>query len=550
MHTNRMREIAVYSANRAMHAELLPSGLWHHHDIRNNFYDAVYMIAVSYDETCEVPFDRRTAIERAELVLGNVLELQDKTTELKGHWPLNLNPLPSEAKANPLPAELMGLLMVYFFERYGDKLSESLQAKFPKAFQALYEADFYKQPLQHYHHHEAKYTAGKLIYGQLFSDEQLLADGLQSLRDTLARIKQVGMTEYGCLPWFWHWVQAFTAAYELAEQKEIRIALSEMLDYLWQQRTRLYWQGAWVGAHSRGLPHDLPADGNVLFDYVQYGDFAFPTAVPRIEFAGLLYYAAPEQATAELNGRVYPYEIKQQVPPKPEASNYEALHSYVYMEESYAAGGMWERATEFDNEQQRWNITLPATGNGEANRAYFFHPGMYFGGTDSEDWRHQSNIEQVVMDKGAVMSVYPITADDEHQYIVGCLPKGEWLADERALFGKCGQVYVAVYLHQTYKRELREAAWRVISSGASQAVAMEAVSDKAAQSRGIDSLEQFAATMRVNAPTFKMDETEGIIVQAEYTALAGQTLSLQRQNNGQYNRLVNNTNISFAAYSV
>ena len=34
------------------------------------------------------------------------------------------------------------------------------------------------------------------------------------------------------------------------------------------------------------------------------------------------------------------------------------LHSYVYITESFAIGGMWERIREFDNEQHRWDVAF------------------------------------------------------------------------------------------------------------------------------------------------------------------------------------------------
>ena len=95
------------------------------------------------------------------------------------------------------------------------------------------------------------------------------------------------------LPWFWHWTQAFTCALELMEEPELKRELHELLDELWSLRTFYYLKGAWVGAHSRGWPHDAPRDANVLHDYVQFGDFSLPE-MPRTEYAGFLFHEAPE----------------------------------------------------------------------------------------------------------------------------------------------------------------------------------------------------------------------------------------------------------------
>jgi len=544
MYTTRMKEIVTFAANRASKLDKLPSGLWHHHDIRNNFYDASYIIAAAVDQSIKVDFDRQQAIQEAEQVMLNVLRLQDRQPDSAtyGHWPLRLEPSPTEAKVNPLPAELMGLLMVYFYKQYNEHLSAALRIEFEAAFATLYNSNFYKVPLQYYHHHEAKYTAAKLIYGTMFADEELLKDGYESLVATIGRIKEVGMTEYGCLPWFWHWVQAFTSAYYIAQDKQVREALHEMLDYLWKTRAIFYWKGAWIGAHSRGLPHDLPADGNMLFDYVQFGDFPFPTDLPRMEYAGFLFYEAPERAKAVIQNRKYPHEVKQLVPAKPEASNYEVLHSYVYMDNSFAAGGMWERATEFDNEQHRWSITLPASGDGSANRVYFFHPGEHFGGVESNDWRHQSNSEQVLLHKGAVLALYPI-AQDEADYIVGCLPKGTWIQDEQALFGQCGDVYIAVYLEQKYTAEERSTAWRIISRGSSNSAAVEAINVEEAAQLNIANLEQFAAAMREKPAVFSNGRV------GEYCTLANDKLVINLDNESA-RCLINDHKVSFDEYRV
>ena len=39
----------------------------------------------------------------------------------------------------------------------------------------------------------------------------------------------------------------------------------------------------------------------------------------------------------------------------------EEAHTYVFITPDYAVGGIWERIREFDNEQKRWDITLPLT---------------------------------------------------------------------------------------------------------------------------------------------------------------------------------------------
>ena len=241
---------------------LLSSGLLFHHDIRDNFYYASYLFAASQEEAIPFDGDRVQAKLKAEGILLHVLELQDQNEEsvTYGHWPLHLRPTPQEAPKNTLPVELMGSLMVYFYQRYSDNLSESLRNLFALALLHIYRSNFYRKPSEHYNHHEAKYTAAKLILGQLYEDMALLEDGCQSLRSTLNRVTSIGMSEYGGLPWFWHWVQAFTCAWELMKDGEIKAELARLLDYLWEVRSTYYLGGAWVGPHSRIWPHDMPKD--------------------------------------------------------------------------------------------------------------------------------------------------------------------------------------------------------------------------------------------------------------------------------------------------
>lgn len=544
MFEQRLNEIVFHTACMAARRPLRESGLWHHGDIRNNFYDASYIIAAAADTTMELPFDRMEAVERAERVLLQVVRLQDRTpgSATYGHWPLGLDPDPAEAKPNPLPAELMGLLMAYFVKRYRHVLSESLQAEFRIAFETLYRSDFYRTPLYHYHHHEAKYTAAKLIYGTMFGDAGLLDDGIACLKATLDRIKSAGMTEYGCLPWFWHWIQAFACAFHCVERQDIKDMLAEMLDFLWEERAAFYWKGTWIGAHSRGLAHDIPSDGNVLFDYVQFGDFSFPETVPRVEYAGLLFYPAPDSVRALAVGRSFPAEVKKLVPPKPEASAYETLHSYVYVEEHYAVGGMWERTLEFDNEQHRWSATLPLTGNGDANKAFFFHPGAGFAGEDSADWRHQSEVEEVLLHRNVVMALYPIS-DEGPDYIVGCLPKGRWLDQDRAIFGQCGDVYIAVYLMQPYRMTLTDRAWRVISPGRANGVVMEVVDGRAARQAGMADLESFASARLATKAVFDQEK-----LAASYETTSGDVLELRCDRRDAVKRSVNGVPVRFDGY--
>lgn len=522
-YAQRQREIIQKVALEAQALPLLDSGLWFHDDVRNNFYYASYLFAAAVDDSMLPEAEREQARQTAEAVLLETVLLQNRQpgTRLYGHWPLGLNPLPREAAPHELPAEIMGSLLVWFCRHYNGQLSAALRVALHTATGHIYRSGFFRKEVVHYGHHEAKYTAAKLIFGQLFGDEELRADGVASLEQTLSHIRAKGMPEYGSLPWFWHWVQAFTCAWELEADSGVQALLGEMLDYLWLVRSDFYLRGAWAGAHSRGWPHDVPADRNVLHDYVQFGDFPLNGNMPRTEYAGFLFYEAPAQAREAALNRREPVEMKkltQKVNPG-ESKEQPLLHSYAYITDSYAAGGLWERVEEFDNEQLRWAYSLPVSGEGEVNRLYFFHPGE---GYRAGDPRHQSAYMEVLYHKGTVLSLFPVPEGAENT-VVGVLPKGDWLEQEQALYGLVRGVYFAVWLSRAYQLTSREDYMEVTAAGMPGGVAVEAIAAAEAAEKGISSLAEFAAALSARKPVF----TAGAVLSAEYTALGGDLLRLE-----------------------
>ncbi|WP_151735038.1 hypothetical protein [Paenibacillus tengchongensis] len=542
----RRQEIILKIAVAAQSRELLPGGLWFHDDVRNNFYYASYLLAAAADASLDVPFGREDAKRKAEAVLLETVLLQNRVpgTSLYGHWPLNLSPVPRAASPHALPAELMGSLMVWFCAKYGSHLGAGLRVAFHTAIGHVYRSGFFRRPVEAFNHHEAKSTAAKLIFGKRFNDEELREDGKRSLITTLKHLRSQGMPEYGALPWFWHWVQAFTCAWELEEETEISQLLAVILDELWQVRAEWYLRGAWVGAHSRGWPHDMPADGNVLHDYIQFGDFELPAALPRTEYAGLLFYEAPEAARRTALNRRAPVEIKKLVHKVPAGSSApeQPLHSYAYITKDFAAGGMWERQEEFDNEQLRWSLSFPVRGDGLGNQLYFFHPGA---GYREGDPRHQSESMEVLYHQNTVLGLFPVPRDNKTA-ASGVLPHGEWLQKPGAMFGRIGSVYVAVFLPESY--ELREYAayLGVILPAGAGGVAVEALSSALAAKRGIHSLDQFAEVMSQRAPVFAADDEP----EAEYRNWWNERLTLRIAGTGETEAYVNGSLISFDDYTV
>ncbi|WP_068784855.1 hypothetical protein [Paenibacillus phocaensis] len=500
---SRMGEIVRLAAERAWRQPLLDSGLWFHGDLRDNYYYASYLFAAAVRSEGPLSFDRAAGRRRAEQVLLRVLQLQNReeASPTYGHWPLGLDPSPELAAAHVLPVELMGSLMAYFVKCYGEDLSPELAMRFEEALSHVYRSGFYRQPLRDYNHHEAKYTAAKLIFGRRYGDAALFADGRESLRQTLAHIRREGMAEYGALPWFWHWIQAFTCAWALVDDAEVKAELRDMLDHLWSVRATYYFKGAWVGAHARGWPHDAPRDANVLHDYVQFGDFKLPEAMPRTEYAGLLFREAPEHARLRALGRKEGAESRMALL-KEIGGVKQRLHSYAYITDQYAVGGLWERVEEFDNEQLRWLYSLPIRGE-KGNQLYFFHPGKGYdpAGTDP---RHQSEWTEVLYHKNVVMAVYSLPEDVPGQ-IFGVLPEGEWRFAANGIFGKVEETYFAVYVSRAYQVRERDGYLQIEAHGRKLAVVVEAMGVPEAGKRGIPGLDGFASEWMSRAPRFEID---------------------------------------------
>ncbi|WP_435924732.1 hypothetical protein [Paenibacillus sp. DYY-L-2] len=553
VYEQRMNQIVHAVAEKAWNQPLLPSGLWFHGDVRDNFYYASYLFAaaVDSDSAAELPFERREAKKRAEQVLDRVLGLQQRDPDrpMYGHWPLNLDPEPDAAAPHELPVELMGSLMAWFRRRYEREIDGRLAAELEASLEHIYRGGFYRKPLTVCNHHEAKYTAAKLIFGQLFKDSELLEDGKNSLKETLRRLRMDGMAEYGCLPWFWHWVQAFNCALEFAEDPGLRGNLEELLDELWSLRAAYYLRGAWAGARSRAWPHDAPKDGNPLHDFVQFGDFELPVEMPRTEYAGFLFYEAPEAARQKALQRSEPSEVRKVLRKTVDGTKRE-LHSYAYVTEHFAAGGLWERVREFDNEQLRWMFSLPVRQGGKGNQLYFFRPGEGYD-PSGLDPRHQSGRMEVLYHQNVTLALFPPRErndDREAGEVVGVLPEGEWICEPEALFGKAEGVLFAVFLSGRYEIRPMSGYSLVVCSAASVGVVVEALPVKEADQRGVRCLEDFAAWMAERKPAFELGGTSFAV---DYNGvMTGDTLSLAGSSLGDFDPLVNGQRISFGNYTV
>lgn len=548
---SRLAEVRLKTAAAAWSEPLLDSGFWTHGDIRNNFYAASALFAICGDPEVEAPCDRQAGKELASGVLLKVLALQDGDpgSATYGHWPLGLHPEPRLAPINTLPAELMGCLLIWFADRYGAEMEPRLAQAVATAIDRLYGSAYYRVAQRTFGHHEAKYTATKLLLGDRYADSGLLEAGLLDLRLTLARVREQGMAEYGALPWFWHWVQAFACVKDVVKDPAVRSEAAELLDALWTYRARHYLGGAWSGGRMRSLPADLPRDGNVAFDYVQFGDFALPDSLPRVEYAGFLLHEAPASARQAALDRSATAETKRRIHPVGETRT--PLHSYLFRTSGFAVGGLLERAAEFDNEQHRWEVTLPLAAVEGANRLYFFPSED---GYSPGDPRHASEGGETLFHRGTAIALYPKTGAG----IAGVLPKGEWIFRERAWFGYASGVLLAVYpfgdckaVESASRFDCEGAPGRhgfvVEAADAEQAAKRLSIAAEGTDCSGL--LRDYADLMEGRGPSWKCEEASGDAFDVVYETLDGDRLELAATAGEPPLRRLNGADLGLADYA-
>jgi hypothetical protein len=533
----RIDRVIIQMAEAAWAQPLRSSGLWHHNDIRNNFYDAAYMFAAAVDNRLPVSFDRDAAMKMARSVFMQVLSLQDRQPDSPtyGHWPLHLGDNPELAEKNTLPAELMGCLMVYWHHRYEAHMDEELAEMFEQAIQVMYKSGFYRIPQKTFSHHEAKYTSLKLLFGYRYQDSELLAAGREDLRLTIQRVMNEGMTEYGALPWFWHWIQSLTCAYSYIGDSGIRDELASLLELLWSYRADHYLNGAWIGGRMRSLPVDLPRDQNVAFDYVQFGDFELPKPLQRVEFAGFLYYEASEevrQLALNREPRTLNYSIIPAVSEVP-------LHQSIYRTKHAATGGILERVTEFDNEQHRWEITLPLSEAEGANRLYLFAQGE---GYVQGDPRHESSAGELLFYKHTVIGLYG--KDDSTRQIVGVLPKGAWLLrDNNRAYVELQHLYMAVFMpgQLSISASSDFVALESLGQALGNGYVVELIEKSMASEYSIHTIDEFIEAMEQREPQWRIGEDQ---LSVSYCTIGGDELSLSIDDRGEAVRGFRKSSIS------
>jgi len=433
-------------------------------------------------------------------------------------------PEPIKAETNSLPVEFFGSFLLHFSEKYKGTFSEKLQEEVNKVLKSIYYSNLKSRKPEIFNHHETKIFVIQLMYGQYFNDAAMKHNGFCYLKAVYDHTAEYGIREYGSLPWLWHWIQSVTFAQEYLRDEPIKEVLTNLLNLLWKERAAFYLKGAWVGAHSRCLPHDVPNDENTLIDYIQFGDFPMPSSITRLEAAGFLSYQVPEPIHELAVNRLQPVEVKKRIQLVTGEEEKDSLHHYAYITSSYAIGGMWERTEEYLNEQHRWDISLPVKNNDTINQVYFFHPGDGYQ-EDIQDERHQSRYCEVLFHKNVVCALYHGFPNESHPFIVGFLPKGEWLQDGKNLYGRVGDVFIAIHLANPFSLIEKGRNLLVKSFGSSNGIAIEVLSEYEINSRNIHNFMEFTQYMESQTFIFELQGGDELAIQ--YQTTQGDQLKLE-----------------------
>ena len=539
------------AAEKALHLPLVKEHYWFLDDIRDNFYYAMHLYAATEEDRISLTMDKESAKRLAEMVLINSIKLQDQDPKspMFGHWPLSLHPEPLEAEKNTLPVELFASLLLHFYEKFKVTFSEDLYIEINNALTTIYQSKLKDRVPELFNHHETKIFVIQLMFGQFFHDDKMKNNGYYHLRALYRHLTEYGLREYGALPWLWHRIQSLTFAHEYINDEPIKQILTDLLNFFWKERSAFYLKGAWVGAHSRGLPHDIPKDDNTLIDYIQFGDFPMPSSISRLEGAGFLSYQVPESIRERALNHDQPVEIKKQIRlySEEEKIEREELHHYVYITSSFAIGGMWERTKEYLNEQHRWDISLPVEHNNTINQVYFFHPGEGYH-SSMEDGRHQSPYSEVLFHKNVVCALYN-DLPKETQFIVGYLPNGEWLKGEKDLYGKIGEVYVAIHLANPISLIEKDSHLLVKSVGNTNGVVIEVLTTHEVKSLNIQNPGELKNYMESFKVDFKIKGGDVFVI--DYITTQGERLELKYDSSQEkVTRLIDDQVISFKDYQI
>jgi hypothetical protein len=543
---HRRIRLLQLAASFAMNLPLHPSGLWFLTDLRDNVYYAIHLFAAAKEHKIhEGPEWKDQAEKLSFRILMLCLRLQDRRVDSPtyGHFPMKLSEELNNSSINPMTAEFLGIVLHYFEHQYARLLPPELAEELSEALTHLYRCGAYRERENCYDHHSSKHCALHFIQAIRFGDEVLLSSAQHRLILMIDYARTNGWKEYGSLPWLWHWIQAWDLAWQISEL-QFKDSIEQLLLLLWNERADFYLRGAWVGAHSRGLPHDVPQDKNQWIDYIHFGDIMPPQQIARLEAAAFVQYTLPEQLIARATKRDQPVEIKRLVPNA--KAGHESLHHYVYITEQYALGGMWERTEQFQNEQHRWDISFPADdSSSRVNQAFFFHPGeLYADG----DFRHESRNQEIVLYRNTIIAGFSLPKESDLR-ILGVLPPGDVRAWENGLILQYNEAYIIVHIFQSFHMKKNGRCIELESRGRRNAVVMEVLTSSDMLRQGYHDIDDLRTAATAHQPEHHLngEDTMGI----RYASISGHTLELSINGvQGETIRRINGQEVDFSSYSV
>jgi hypothetical protein len=219
------------------------------------------------------------------------------------------------------------------------------------------------------------------------------------------------------------------------------------------------------------------------------------------------------------------------------------LTEYIFRTKHYAVGGIHEYMREFDNEQQRYQITFPVHKDGTANQAYFFHPGE---GYQEGDLRHASGCGEVLLYKQVAAALF-VVPEKQEDVIVGSLPFGRWKFGQNYSIGDLGDVYLIVHIWQRNEVDLGPHGVKVYSYGRNNGVVMEVVTKEEAESQEITTLEMIYEQVATHPARFTIEDQS---ISLNYRSFHGYEIGISTQHSsGKVHRLVNNKSYEFGSSS-
>lgn len=358
------------------------------------------------------------------------------------------------------PKSVWGCFEVYAFmeavERLGDKLPPALVEKIRDRLAASFTDDFGFTDNHMLQIHTARY-----LFGQRWPDGPVFADGstpAQAHRDSAAWIRRwidqtvrQGMFEYDSPNYHHLYLLCFASLHEFSQDELLRRQTWMIMQVLLAEWATEYLEGTWVGAHSREKYDQVLHTHEHTGAATRFGRLYFGAAPLRPELAeseavalaALQRFPALPMIGRMATVRTTPMILRELKPARrgPRIHYGEPTWKYTLLAPQFSVGSSWGDLT--DVEQHRWDLTWVSPHDGST--VFFINPSMsvpqlhrYFEDpvdkllgailrtrpyyVDPNKWVEPSPYEDVFQQDGAVIDLYDIPANAEHQHINGFFP--------------------------------------------------------------------------------------------------------------------------------